>query len=406
MRFSLRDLLLTVAFWAGIAWCAAQVGFDNGLFWFSVGASAVVCLLFIYLGRDEDRRHRALIVSMPVLILAFLMGSLALLAEAALLSLGVLFIACRPVPATRTLIGISMAATLIALVCGVIPGLTAVRTLEQIKKAYPIVSLTGRLKYERRHIPPNTTYDPTLSAPMLNRLATFETDFVESYYTNQFKHLHDHQYELFVRAAGFGVGRMAVMLPRPIERPQLKDIPFDQRAGKASPENNWPSYSRPLPSNDLDYLHASGSFDFLNPRYWGALVQLPMGFVGFAEHGFHSPPTWHLKDPSSWSIQRLELVSLLRFDEPRVYALDHLPRMDQLSGDNVPTRPLNMFESKALTSLYGGEDVVVENEGREYQMLGSLRAAKQCLGCHSVQRGDLLGAFSYSLRKNVADRGR
>jgi hypothetical protein len=30
-------------------------------------------------------------------------------------------------------------------------------------------------------------------------------------------------------------------------------------------------------------------------------------------------------------------------------------------------------------------------------MLGSLRAAKQCLDCHNVQRGELLGAFSYRL---------
>jgi hypothetical protein len=44
------------------------------------------------------------------------------------------------------------------------------------------------------------------------------------------------------------------------------------------------------------------------------------------------------------------------------------------------------------------EDLVVHSEGAEYQMLGSLRAAKQCLDCHNVQRGELLGAFSYRLK--------
>ena len=39
----------------------------------------------------------------------------------------------------------------------------------------------------------------------------------------------------------------------------------------------------------------------------------------------------------------------------------------------------------------------MQSGGAEYQMLGSLRAAKPCLDCHNVQRGELLGAFSYRL---------
>jgi hypothetical protein len=33
-------------------------------------------------------------------------------------------------------------------------------------------------------------------------------------------------------------------------------------------------------------------------------------------------------------------------------------------------------------------------------MLGSLRATKHCLQCHSGSRGSLLGAFSYRLRRD------
>ena len=84
-----------------------------------------------------------------------------------------------------------------------------------------------------------------------------------------------------------------------------------------------------------------------------------------------------------------------------MYVLDHLPRMDQLSSDNAPTRPLDAFEIAALEQLRTKEDVVVEHKGDQYRMLGSLRAAKQCLDCHSVQRGELLGAFSYVLRENA-----
>jgi hypothetical protein len=58
---------------------------------------------------------------------------------------------------------------------------------------------------------------------------------------------------------------------------------------------------------------------------------------------------------------------------------------------------LNEFEASALEKLRSDEDLVVQSEGENYQMLGSLRAAKQCLDCHNVQRGELLGAFSYRL---------
>jgi hypothetical protein len=156
-------------------------------------------------------------------------------------------------------------------------------------------------------------------------------------------------------------------------------------------------------SYTVEDLHKVSRKDFLNPIFWGAVIEPPLKVSGFVEHGFHFPPTATLKDVSTWTIERLELVSLLRFGEPRVYVLDHLPRMDQLSSDNVPTRSLDSFESKSLAQLWADEDVVVSHERNEYRMLGSLRAARQCLECHSVQRGELLGTFSYSLRRNLAE---
>jgi hypothetical protein len=77
--------------------------------------------------------------------------------------------------------------------------------------------------------------------------------------------------------------------------------------------------------------------------------------------------------------------------------------MDQLSVDNVPTRPLDAFESLALEKLWTAEDVVIDHDGNDYRMLGSLRAASQCLDCHATKRGDLLGAFTYFLRRAAKD---
>src|SRR5690606_28419911 len=108
--------------------------------------------------------------------------------------------------------------------------------------------------------------------------------------------------------------------------------------------------------------------------------------AGFIEHGMHYAPRSAMSEPDAWTIDRLELVSLLKFDEPRVYVLDHLPRMDQLASNDAPTRKLDEFEAAALAQLATEKDIVVEQQsvadqtgGGEqqrvhYRMLGSLRA--------------------------------
>jgi hypothetical protein len=42
-------------------------------------------------------------------------------------------------------------------------------------------------------------------------------------------------------------------------------------------------------------------------------------------------------------------------------------------------------------------DFVIDDNDDRIRMVGSLRAGKNCLECHSVRRGELLGAFSYEL---------
>jgi hypothetical protein len=100
-------------------------------------------------------------------------------------------------------------------------------------------------------------------------------------------------------------------------------------------------------------------------------------------------------EASHWQIARLELVSLLRHETPRVYVADQLPSMDQLA--EVPNRALNDFEASALPQLETSEDVVIDQGQKRIQMLGSVRAASSCLECHEGERGRLLGAFSYEI---------
>jgi hypothetical protein len=98
-----------------------------------------------------------------------------------------------------------------------------------------------------------------------------------------------------------------------------------------------------------------------------------------------------------WEVARLDLVSLFKHAEPVAYVSEELPRMDQLR--KAPTRPLDELEKTMLVELQQGEDLQVLLAGDRIRMMGSIRAAKQCRDCHEVQRGELLGAFSYKLRR-------
>jgi hypothetical protein len=52
-----------------------------------------------------------------------------------------------------------------------------------------------------------------------------------------------------------------------------------------------------------------------------------------------------------------------------------------------------------VTALEKGDNLKLEATPSRILMLGSIRALKQCTSCHSVERGALLGAFSYVLRR-------
>ena len=80
------------------------------------------------------------------------------------------------------------------------------------------------------------------------------------------------------------------------------------------------------------------------------------------------------------------------------YVTEHLPRMDELG--EAATRSLDPFEASALERLRHGEDLLYTEASGGMRMLGAIRSVKQCVGCHGGERGDLLGAFSYSLRCN------
>lgn len=220
--------------------------------------------------------------------------------------------------------------------------------------------------------------------------------------------LHNRKSDEFAVAQGFGPTRMMpgfvstedVELPEvePVPMPTELDRPYepDQGSSDALADIDRPTHQQP-PTKDLLSLHESGVFDFVDPNRIG-YVRDRDHVAGFQSHQFTKMPELAVEkdQPSaSWQVARLELVSLLKHEVPVAYVSKNLPQMDELR--EAPTRPLEAFERQSLDRLRSDEDVVIDETPDRIRMIGSLRAARNCLECHSVRRGELLGALTYEL---------
>lgn len=311
--------------------------------------------------------------------------------------------------------------------------------LRELRTEYPIVSLSDRLAYEADSpgfVPPSAVNSPeqhspvatpsgddiddriaiaptplTLSPKVADNLTQFDADMKHAGQSSVFARLHSASYESFVRANGFGVMRMARVNrrwiehelgePEPVpqafplsELPELAESPADLEPEDAQVAAA-PFLDTDTARASLSVLHHDGRNEFFDTDRFG-FIESRQRAAGFQPHAFRQ--TVHPRAPGfqqSLQVARLELVSLLKLKTPRVYVSDYLPDMEQLQS--APTRELDAFEAAALSKLWAEQDIVVEEYPGEIRMLGALRAGTHCLKCHSVQRGDLLGAFSYRI---------
>ena len=308
-------------------------------------------------------------------------------------------------------------------------------TYHEMAARFPIVPLGNRLSYKQGGRPPDgSDSDPVLSTDAEQLLEEFEDKAIWNSRRWTLEKLHDVNYAEFVERNGFGNGRMR----RPLDwetilvpEPQLVSLPVPphSRHSADGDPSETPSSLNVLSTIELSNLHHDGYFDFANPTRLGVVVTpdqmtsnqvsissvvLPrtarMGTdfpvdvswrplsVGFVSHAMADDLNRKMQDRlAEWQISKLELVSLLKFQTPRVYVSRDLPNMEQLR--NAVTRATEEFEDRALQQLEVGEDLVVIQQINHIRMVGAVRAAKQCLSCHSVRRGTLLGAFSYSLHR-------
>ena len=103
-------------------------------------------------------------------------------------------------------------------------------------------------------------------------------------------------------------------------------------------------------------------------------------------------------------IDRVELVSLLKEEQPGAYVLDEMATPPRARV--ARRRGLDEFEERGLQAVRRGADLVWSPEAPK-RMFGAVRARQECLDCHpGAREGDLLGAFSYYLTTPVDSLGK
>lgn len=210
------------------------------------------------------------------------------------------------------------------------------------------------------------------------------------------KALHERTRKFFVESPGAGAGRRVI----PPETTLVDDgWPVTGAANQPGKPADFPlSPGEPLtrlePTEEFHFYHDGGMWDFLHATGFG-YVKDREHVAGFRPHGFRYLGV-PVHESKRWRVHHVQLVGILRHEQPVVYLTDKLPSMEQVRQGK--TRALDFFEEVALPVLAEGEDLYIVQKGDTLRMLGALRATKTCLQCHDAQIGDMLGAFSYTLR--------
>jgi hypothetical protein len=330
-------------------------------------------------------------------------------------------------------------ATVCAAVVGILAGfgfsLPYVTQMHRLQEEFPMLSLAPRLAYETKHPQQRTGVTtvasktlfapPPPGTPAWDHLAAVERETKSGRGRREWalERIHSTTVEQFISAPGFGIGRMPyvgdywrqtrrhppIPLRTPVDdsSPQVPSGPLHITTGRRAGDG---LQSRLGLNDQLSDLHQEGLRDFLDPESFGWIVDRDH-VAGFESHQFSDQfQAGRLQrgtdEGRAFELTRLELISLLKFDTPRAYVSNqNLPQIEQLA--DAATRPLTPFESAALALLEKGDDLAFTEQGRHVFAFGALRAHQQCMKCHDVERGTLLGAFSYQiLREDAVEKQR
>ncbi len=272
--------------------------------------------------------------------------------------------------------------------------------LQQTRSLHSSVSLTERLMYEN-HIDGVKRTAPFLNLLTITKMTSWDKayakvtqdDLTNERILRNLEKLHTNSVNWFVRSPRFGVGRM-LDGERGLPLLKMGDVPtLNMPLSELGIQNSQELHkAKPIADGtSFHELHKGSVLDFINPNGWGYFRDLRQVYA-FKPHGLSQFPD--TRQPT-WKVRRIELVSLLKGHEPGVYLSDHLPNMSELA--DAKTRPLDAFERESLAQLRDGEDLLQQPAGTQMRLFGAIRAGEKCLKCHEVQRGELLGAFTYEL---------
>jgi hypothetical protein len=263
----------------------------------------------------------------------------------------------------------------------------------------PLVSIKSRLPQGK----PVTPSQP-LDKEAKERWGYFDMSLEEmwSWRTYYLKTLHEDTTSLFLRDPNNGADRMYTppsMIYLDDSYRRLEDQPGEPATFGKSPDE---AMARGESQRSLNDEHSFAMRSFLSPEGWG-YVRDRDHVAGFESHGFRRYTEFrkYVLEKSTWFVDHIELVGILTQPEPIVYMTDKMPSMEQIKKGT--TRKLDAFEEKGLKELARGEDLFIIEKDNTLRMLGALRATKSCLQCHDTAKEyDLMGAFSYTIRRNVA----
>jgi len=262
------------------------------------------------------------------------------------------------------------------------------RKLADARRKLPFVSLTERL-------PRGKPVTPTkaLAADVKKHWEEMETQFARGDRAEMLKALHERTRDVFVARPFAGVGRM---LESGTPEEILMDVhdadPNLRQPGEPAyfPISEGETTTRVQPDGETRFLHREGVLNFLPARSFGYIKDREH-VAGFKPHGFRYVP-----NNKPMRVDHVQLIGILTHDQPVVYLTDKLPSMEE--ARQVKTRSLDLFEAVGMSLLREGEDLYIVSKEETLRMLGALRATRTCQKCHDAEVGDLLGAFSYTLR--------
>jgi hypothetical protein len=234
------------------------------------------------------------------------------------------------------------------------------------------------------------------------------------------KGLHDthaNAVQIFSQAPGFGLTRMIVL------RKKVEEEVVILSPGEL--DTNSPLAQEPLlikANKGFTEFFAEAEPQLFDDRLRGNLF-LP---VNNGKSDNKAGDTDKTKPAANelWQIETLNLVGLLDAKKPVVYdsfkvrnewikmhveginkdgvtvkTNDTPAAKSDKNGLPAGARLPNMFEEAAIQKLLQGQSLFVYGQEDTIRMMGALHAGNQCIRCHDVKEGDVLGALSYTLRK-------